>query len=126
LSFPDDLALGGSLGVVRLERPRSFAAINDLVSSWGAGLSRAHLARVCAAAVGICYPDAPRYPVDSGDPVAYGGRVFDFLLAKGVTPARVYEVGPALILEVSRLMPTEAEVVEAEDFTGPRGVASTG
>lgn len=126
LSLPGTVDLGGQLGSVALVRPRSFVSCNDIVASWGAGLSRAHLARICAAAVGLCLEDAPDYRVEVGDPVAYGGLVFDWLAGRGVSPSRVYEVGPPLISALSDFFPKEVEVTETQDFTGPAVVSSTG
>ena len=126
LSLPGSVDLGGKLGSVDLVRPRSFVACNDIVASWGEGLSRAHLARLCDAAIGLCLEDAPAYRVETGDPIAHGGRVFDWLVDRDVSPTRVYEVGPAVIAALSRFFPTEVEVTEAQDFSGPAVVSSTG
>ena len=126
LTLPGSVDLGGQLGTVEMSRPRSFVACNDVVASWGAGLSRAHLARICAAAVGLCLEEAPAYRVEVGDPVAYGGLVFDWLAARGVAPTRVYEVGPTVIVALSEFFPKEVEVTAAADFSDPVVVASTG
>jgi hypothetical protein len=113
----------GKLGAVAVIKPRSFAAINDLCSEWTDTASRAKLARLCGAAVGVCWDFAkhpkgpPRYAIEAADPVAYGGAVIDWLYAKDISPALVYPAGRELIEWLFGHIPTEIEVAEAEDFS---------
>ena len=122
----------GRYGIVTATQPRSFAAINDLAAEWSETSSRAKLARLCAAAIGMCWdrdeqPESPpRYNVAVADPIAYGGVVLDWLYAKKVPLTPVYKAGSDLILQLAEVIPSEQEVSAAEDFSDPEPVASTG
>lgn len=54
-----------------------------------------------------------------GDPIAYGGKVLDLLLSKGVTPTKVYHYGPQILTALADSLPQETEVEEVAAFTGP-------
>ena len=88
------------LGAIQLEAPRSFVAINDLVSEYSANQkSRAKLARLSAAAVGLCWSEknvkaAPVYDLASGEIVAYGGDVLEWLLRQKCDLPSLYETFP--------------------------------
>mgnify|MGYP000035330417 FL=1 len=101
--------------------PSSIATCLDFVSIWGTeGLNRAHLGRLCAAAIAVSVDHKrvlPAYPVASGDPIAFGYKILDRLLDAGVTPAKVYEMGSAVLLEMMRVIPSEQEVEERANFT---------
>ena len=114
----DSVDLGGPIGSVPAGLPASFAVRNDIVSSWGGGTSRPHLARLCAAAVGVCcaIPGVPKYKVAQGDPIGYGATVLDFLFSRGVLPGAVYAAGPQLIEAIADSFPTEDGVRETADF----------
>ena len=92
----DNADIGGSIGSVAVGLPRSFAVRNDIAAAWGGETPRPHLARLCAAAVGVCcaIEGIPKYKINTGDPIGYGAAVFDFLLERGVTPATIYAIGP--------------------------------
>ena len=45
----------GKLGSVAVVPPTSFAIISDLCSEYNEKASRAKLARLCAAAIGVCW-----------------------------------------------------------------------
>ena len=64
--------------------PSSIATCLDFVSIWGTeGPNRAHLGRLCAAAIAVSVDHKrvlPAYPVTSGDPIAYGYKILDRLL----------------------------------------------
>lgn len=113
----------GNFGTIPATRPRSFAAINDLCAEWTDNSSRAKMARLCAAAIGLCWdrdekPNGPpRYNVAVAEPIAYGGVVLDWLAAKNVPLSKVYKVGSELILQVAETLPLETEVTETEDFS---------
>jgi hypothetical protein len=83
------------------------------------------LARLCAAAIGLCWDrdDAPqgppRYNLAVADPIAYGGVVLDWCYQKKVPLNQVYQVGSDLVLQLAAIIPNEAEVKGAEDFTDP-------
>lgn len=122
----------GKLGAVAVTRPRSYAAINDLCAEWVDTAGRAKLARLCAAAVGMCWDhdkadkSPPRYSVEAADPVAYGGAVLDWLYRYKVSPALVYPAGRELVEWLFGHIPTESEVAEVEDFTDAAPEALTG
>lgn len=122
------------LGEVKLTAPRSFVAINDLVSEYSANQkSRAKLARLSAAAVGLCWSKendrgAPIYDLASGEIVAYGGDVLEWLLRQKCDLPSLYENALPLFLELWELIPKEQEVaVQAETFPekGRAGSVST-
>ena len=122
----------GKLGSVAVLKPRSFAAINDLCSEWTDTASRAKLARLCGAAVGICWDfdkhpkGPPAYAIEAADPVAYGGAVIDWLYARDISPALVYPAGRELIEWLFGEIPTEAEVADAEVFSDAGSERLTG
>ena len=122
----------GTLGTVKAVQPRSFAAINDLCAEWSEASSRARLARLCAAAIGMCWdrddkPKAPaRYNVAVADPIAYGGVVLDWVYAQKVPVSLVYAAGSALVLELVDVIPSETEVAKTEDFSEAEPAESTG
>tara|TARA_Y100000401_G_C8293611_1_gene210112 strand:+ start:385 stop:771 length:387 start_codon:yes stop_codon:yes gene_type:complete len=115
----------GKLGSVQVSQPGSFAVVSDLCAEWNENASRAKLARLCAAAIGVCWSTSnegkkpPRYDFTAADPIGYGGAVLDWLFAFGVPMSSVYEAGGALISELFKMIPTEQEVEQAENFTEP-------
>ena len=122
----DPVDLGGSLGEgVKLTPPRSFAVVNDLVTAWSGNPSRVHLSRLCAASLAVCMDGAPVYPVEEGNPIAYGAKALDWLMRKGVTPTRIYEVGPRVLHALTLTLPKEIEVEKIEDFTEATGEVLT-
>ncbi len=122
----------GKLGTVRVETPGSFAIVSDLCAEWNENASRAKLARLCAASIGVCWgkdntgKSPPRYDFTAADPVGYGGAVLDWLHAFNVPMSTVYEAGGKLIGELFAMIPTESEVQKAEDFTEPEAEQLTG
>jgi hypothetical protein len=121
------------LGAIQLEAPRSFVAINDLVSEYSANQkSRAKLARLSAAAVGLCWSEknvkaAPVYDLASGEIVAYGGDVLEWLLRQKCDLPSLYEHAMPLFLELWALIPKEQEVAEqAETFLKEGRAGSVG
>lgn len=107
------------LGNHELITPNSLATCLDFVSLWGAEPNRAQLGRLCAAAVGCCVDHAsilPKYPVASGDPLAYGHKIMDRLLKAGVAPSDIYELGSRCLLEMAQKLPTEDEVEAQANF----------
>jgi hypothetical protein len=100
--------------------PSSIATCLDFVSIWGANPNRAQLGRLCAAAIAVSVDHKrvlPAYPITSGDPIAFGYKILDRLLDAGVTPAKVYEMGSEVLLEMMRVIPSEQEVEERANFT---------
>jgi len=121
------------LGDVKLVEPRSFVAINDLVSEYSANQkSRAKLARLSAAAVGLCWSSenqqsAPIYDLAGGEIVAYGGDMLEWMLRQKCDLPSLYENALPLFLELWDLIPKEKEVAEQADNFPEKGRAgSTG
>ena len=77
----------------------SLAAALDVVSIWGINPSRAHVGRLCAAAIGLCCQEArlPRYSMIDAAPIPYGGRVLEKLLDRGIHAEEIYTQGLELI-----------------------------
>ena len=119
------------LGEVKLKAPRSFVAINDLVSEYSANQkSRAKLARLSAAAVGLCWSNenakgAPVYDLASGEIVAYGGDVLEWLLRQKCDLPSLYENAMPLFLELWALIPKEQEVAEQAETFPEKGRAGS-
>tara|TARA_R110000751_G_scaffold300533_1_gene412340 strand:- start:4 stop:423 length:420 start_codon:yes stop_codon:yes gene_type:complete len=121
------------LGAIQLEAPRSFVAINDLVSEYSANQkSRAKLARLSAAAVGLCWSEknvksAPVYDLGACEIIAYGGDVLEWMLRNKCDLPSLYENAMPLFLELWALIPKEQEVaVQAETFPEKGRTGSAG
>ena len=110
----------GKLGEHESKVPSSIATCLDFVSIWGSEPNRAQLGRLCAAAIAVSVDHKrilPAYPLGSGDPIAFGYKILDRLLDAGVSPAKIYEMGSAVLLEMMRLIPSESEVEERANFS---------
>lgn len=96
-----------------VEKP-SLAVALDLVSMWADTPSRAHMGRLCAAALGVSCPSLklPKYSFIDAEPLAYGGRCLERLLSRGVHAGDVYSAGVGLIVMFADALPKE-EGVEA-------------
>jgi len=109
----------GKLGKHEGKIPSSIATCLDFVSIWGSSPNRAQLGRICAAAIAVSVDYKrvlPSYPVTSGDPISYGHKILDRLFDAGVTPAKIYEMGSSLLLEMMKVIPSEKEVEEKANF----------
>ena len=115
----------GKLGTVEVVQPLSFSVVSDLCAEWNETATRAKLARLCAAAIGVCWDRnknakrPPLYDTTAADPIGYGGVVLDWLYKEGAAMSTVYEAGGALMSVLFGVIPTEDEVLKAEDFTEP-------
>ena len=110
------------LGQHQLVVPESMATCWDFIAIWSNDPNRAQLARLCAGAIGVCVDHAkvlPAYRVADGDPIAYGHTIMDRLMANGVTPGAIYELGVQCIVEMTRKIPTQQQVEETANFTHP-------
>jgi|TARA_R100000482_G_scaffold124927_1_gene79973 hypothetical protein len=123
------------VGEVALAPPRSLVSVSDLIAEYsGADRRRAHLARLSAAAIGLCWArsnklNAPIYNLSGGDLIEYGGQVLEFLLKNKVTVSSVYSNASDLINELYELLPKETEVSEAANYfrgEGEDGSSDTG
>ena len=122
----------GKLGSVAVLKPRSFAAINDLCSEWTDTASRAKLARLCGAAVGICW-DFDKHPkgppavvAAAAAPVSFGGVVLVWRHARYFAPALVVPAGRGQMGWLFGKIPTEAEGADAEVFSDAESGRLTG
>ena len=121
----------GKLGAVEVTKPRSFSVVSDLCAEWNETATRAKLARLCAAAIGVCWDrdnndkSPPVYDTTAADPIGYGGVVLDWLHAQRAPMSEVYQSGGAIMSELFGMIPTEDEVLQAENFTEPGSVAQT-
>ena len=120
------------LGLINLTKPGSFVAINDLISEYGGSAgSRAKMARLSAAALGISWGKneglwPPIYDVSSGEIIAYGGEMLEWLLSKRADLPSVYVETRPLFTELWALMPTEKEVADKVDYFLEGGDAGAG
>jgi hypothetical protein len=58
----------------------------------------------------------PRYDVSTAKPIAYGGRILDYLINSGVDPNDIVVVGMQLLGELAPQLVRREEVEEKEDF----------
>ena len=121
----------GKLGTVQCVQPASFSVVSDLCAEWNETATRAKLARLCAAAIGVCWDRnkntkrPPFYDTTAADPIGYGGVVLDWLYKEGAAMSTVYEAGGSLMSHLFGTIPTEKEVLKAEDFTEPGSAQQT-
>jgi hypothetical protein len=116
----------GSFGDVELSRPDSMASAIDIVFEHSAAGGRARFARLCAAAIGVSCRSlgAPRYSVGDCDPIAYGARLQDWLITRGVSLADLMNSGTEALLFLTAELPSEEEVERREDFLSESEVKS--
>lgn len=126
------IPLGGDDHELDLQLPRSMAAVYDVLEAGSRNRTRAF-----AAALGLCWPPAPPRPRHStreqraehkrlarllrppaalyqGDPLEYGGAVFDDLYARGMLPAEIVAAGVQAFNLVAEQIVLEREVEAAE------------
>jgi hypothetical protein len=109
-----------------LRAPTSFSVRREIWASGGRNIQRAF-----CAALGACWGaesmgrPAARY---NFDPLEYGGKVLDELVAAGVNPDHVLAVGAIAYELLSEGVYRDEEVVAALGNSGapPDGAASTG
>ena len=115
------------LGEIRLRPPSSFASIYDMMNIYGSLKDDpAKMARLICACIGMCWdgdnqgPRPPVYPVAEAEPVAYGGRVMDWLAERGVSIFPLYGRGLEILTEMHGELPTVQEVEQEKDFSEAR------
>ena len=122
----------GKLGSVECVQPQSFSVVSDLCAEWNETATRAKLARLCAAAIGVCWDrknndqSPPLYDTTAADPIGYGGVVLDWLYKQGAPMSTVYEAGGVIMGTLFGTIPTEEEVEQAENFIEPESVQPIG
>ena len=105
--------------IVALKSPASFMVRREVAMA----VQRSALRGLCAA-LGVCWGGKPLRTKYEYDALAYGGQVFDELMALGLPEADIYAAG-AKALELCVEAPTEAGVARAEGFTPPPTEGST-
>lgn len=116
------------IGEIQLCRPTPFAAIYDVVNEWGGlyntnQIQTARGARLLCAVIGMCWAPEnagarpPDYQVTTGDPIAYGGQMMDWLARYEVELLPIYQRGSDLIVELNSELPTQPDVDAAKDFS---------
>ena len=123
------------LGRVHIAAPRSFVAITDLIMIDRSGdkATPAHMTRLCAALLGVCWGKdnkaiAPKYDLVKGDIIAYGVVMLDWLFSEGGLKRGdllgLYGVAP-LFEELWDLVPKDQEVAaEADRFSAGGEIGS--
>lgn len=116
------------IGEVAIAPPRSLVAVNDLVTEYSGTKSRAKLARLSAALVGICWSRsnarrAPVYDVMGGEVIAYGAEMLEWLMGEGADLASLYTATRPVFLELWGLLPKVEEVEAAADYFPGEGRA---
>jgi hypothetical protein len=67
--------------------------------------------RLAAAAIGVCaVKGLPKYDQDQARPIAYGGKIMDVLLDKGVSPALIVEKGMEILTKLAPMLIKEEDV----------------
>lgn len=119
------------LGEITLKPPSSFAAIYDTMNVYGSLKDDpAKMARLICACIGMCWdeentgPRPPVYPVADAEPVAYGGRVMDWLASRGVSIFSLYGRGLEILTEMHGELPTAQEVEKEKDFSEARALST--
>ena len=116
----------GKFGEIDLSLPESMGIWIDFTTTFGRILQRqaggdveadAQLARLCAAAIGACYPLGAGMPSYKGaSPLKYGLSCLDRLLEHGVSTVRIYGLGAQIIGQMLEGIPTDQEVEEKTAF----------
>ena len=119
-----------TIGEVPVKAPDLLSAA-DVAAAWYKAELQIQL-RLSAAAIGLAWdrdsgpktdPPGPKakppvYASLSGEIVEYGGLVLRWLMARDVTPWELVEPGSGLVVWFSELLPSDAEVEEAEGNSG--------
>jgi len=124
--FEQTLSVDGS--PVGLDFPKSMSAAVDL---WFAVADAQKVedntkvfSKLAAASIGIgidrsieAVADLPEYDISSGDFIAYGNQVIDWMGAHGVKYMKLLNLGSAYLAWASTELMAEEEIVQMEDFT---------
>jgi len=126
MMFEQTLSVDGS--PVGLDFPKSMSAAVDL---WFAVADAQKVedntkvfSKLAAASVGIgidrsneAVAGLPEYDISSGDFIAYGNQVIDWMGAHGVKYMKLLNLGSAYLAWASSELMAEEEIVQMEDFT---------
>jgi hypothetical protein len=120
------------IGAVKLAKPSSVVAAHDVVAEYSqSAQSRAKLVRIAAAALGICWSRenevrAPIYDVASGEVIAYGGGMLEWLMKKDVDPFSMLAKVTPLFADLWEMLPKVQEVDQAVDYFPDEGQPGSG
>ena len=120
------------LGEIKLTPPSSVVAAHDVVAEYSqSAQSRAKLVRVAAAALGVCWSRdnavrAPIYDVASGEGIAYGGGMLEWLMKKDVDPFSMLAKVTPLFADLWEMLPKVQEVDETVDYFPDEGQSGPG
>ena len=117
--------------------PESMSASVDLwfavVAAQKTENSTQSFSKLAAAAIGLgldrsapVASEAPVYDISSGDFVAYGNMVIDWLGTNGVRWPKLMNFGSAYLTWLSKELMADEEIVQMEDFTEAAGDRLTG
>ena len=127
------------IGQIAIQEPDNWCSISDLTQAWikvhgdkeGGGVQEIRQARICAAALGMCWAregnplTMPTYDFARGNVYVYGATVQDRLLRKGVKLDDLATAGISIFGWLQSLMPTREEEQNAEDFSEAAGANKT-
>lgn len=113
---------------VSLTFPESMSATVDLWFAVAAAQKKennsAIFAKLSAAAIGLgldrsssTAESAPLYDISSGDFIAYGNQVIDWLGKNGIRWMKILNLGADYLNWCSKELMSDEEIVEMEDFT---------
>jgi hypothetical protein len=106
--------------------PSSFCVREEISLAFYAASKRARspvqLRRAAAAALGLCTRigrhSGASYEESGCDPLVYGGKVYDWLVAEGATATDILTVGRQVVDAVNEaLYPAPSEVAAKQDFS---------
>jgi hypothetical protein len=100
------------IGEIALKKPK-MSIVYDIVSTWTAQPSQAHIGRLAAAALGVCADPTiglSAYDTDQARPIAYGGLIMDELLSRKVRPHDIIDNGMKILTFLAPLLLSDDEV----------------
>ncbi len=119
------------LGEIKLTPPNSIVAAHDVVAEYSGPKNRAKIVRIAAAALGICWSrdnalKAPIYDIASGEIVAYGGSMLEWLMKKDCDPFSMLDEVTPLFADLWKMLPKVQEVDETVDYFPDKGQPGPG
>ena len=118
----------GKLGTAEAVAPSSVATCWDFVMIFAGNSNRAQKLRLYASAIAVCVDKSaklPKYPIHTGDPVAFGHTILDRLFEVGLDVGTISEYGDQCILMMIKKTNTLGGVEEKVNFSSPNEEAST-
>jgi len=98
--------------------PASTCAIWDIFYIVSMNPNRAQLGRIFAALIGLTLKNStvPKYSLSDCDPIAYGGKVQEWLIKNKISPVETLTVGTEILTYIQDHFVTSKEVEGAENF----------